>query len=280
MSRHKGSPALRLLLATAVLTTAATVIAPMSAAAGSPVSNSIAWSPTDPPENGDVAGAEWIEIDVPVPSSQDRRSLAATFRPAGEGPFPVVVYLHGGSGLATGMLRWAPRLSEAGFLVLAGCYALTLRAANRIACPDGPSSDRGLEALLDVATELPDARRDGLGVLGLSIGARMAFSTLGDPRIRAVATDSGDPGIVPLVEPSSIGAAVLLLAFEQDSFVNELALHQYEQRLRDLGKTVESHTFDGSGHVVTLSPGTSAEATTLTLDFFRRHLLATSRALP
>jgi dienelactone hydrolase len=240
----------------------------------------IAWRPTDPPENGDVAGAEWLEIDVPVPSSQDRRIPAAVFRPAGDGPFPVVVYLHGSSGLSTGMLRWAPRLSEAGFLVLAGCYVLTLRAANRIACPDGPASDRGVAALLDLATQLPDARRDGLGVLGLSAGARMVFSALGDPSIRAVVADSGDPGVGPLVEPSSIGAAVLLLSFEQDGFVNEQASHQYEQRLRDLGKSVESRYFDGSGHVVTLSEGTHEEVTALTLDFFGRHLRATGQRLP
>ena len=272
MSTHHRKVLLRLLLTIAMLTTTATAPVPTPVTAGSTTSSPIAWRPTNPPENGDVAGAEWLEIDVPAPYSQDRRILAAVFRPTGEGPFPVVVYLHGGSGLSTGMLRWAPQLSEAGFLVLAGCYVLTLRATNRIACPDGPTSDRSVAALLDVATQLPDARRDGLGVLGLSLGARMAFATLGDPRIRAVVADSGDPGVGPLVDPSAVGAAVLLLAFEQDGSVNEPALRRYDQKLRDFGKPVESRYFDGIGHVVTLSQETREEATALTLDFFGRHL--------
>jgi dienelactone hydrolase len=263
---------LKPLVAIAMLTTTATATVPTPVTAGSPTSSSITWRPTGTPEHGDVGDAEWLEIDVPGPPSQDRRILAAVFRPEGEGPFPVVVYLHGGSGLSTGMLRWAPQLSEAGFLVLAGCYVLTLRATNRIACPDGPTSDRGVAALLDVATQLPDARRDGLGVLGLSLGARMAFATLGDPRIRAVVADSGDPGVGPLVDPSAVGAAVLLLAYEQDGGVNEPALRRYDQKLRDLGKPIESRYFDGIGHVVTLSQETRAEATALTLDFFGRHL--------
>ena len=271
---------LRSLLALTMVMSSAMATLPTPVTAGSPRSSSIAWRPMSPPENGDVAGAQWLEIDVSVPSSPDRRILAAVFRPAGDGPFPAVVYLHGGSGLATSMLRWAPRLSESGFLMVAGCYVLTLRATNRIACPDGPTSDRGVAALLDLATQLPDARQDGLGVLGLSLGARMAFSVLGDSRIRAVAADSGDPGIGPLVDPSAVGAAVLLLDFEQDGFVNGLALRQYEQRLRDLGKPVESRYFAGSGHVVTLSQATRDEATSLTLDFFGRHLRDTPRAQP
>jgi len=157
---------------------------------------------------------------------------------------------------------------------------MTLRATNRIACPDGPTSDRGVAALLDVAAQLPEARQDGLGALGLSLGARMAFSILGDPRVRAIATDSGDPGVIPLVEPTAVGAPVLLLGFEQDGGVNASALWDYERRLRDLGKPVESRYFDGSGHVVTLSQGTRDEATALTIDFFRRRLLETSLAAP
>jgi len=274
MSRHCRKTSLGLLLAAVAVV--ASVVMPVNGtvpvAAGSPSGSTAAWRSIDPPENGDVAGAQWIEIDVPVPSSSDRRIVAAIFRPEGEGPFPIVVYLHGSSGLSTGMLRWAHRLSEAGYLVLAGCYSLTLPARNRIACPDGPASDRGVVALLEVARELPDARGDGLGVLGLSAGARMAFWTLGDPSIRAIVADSGDPGVVPLVDPATVGAAVLLLAFEQDVTVNRPALLRYDQKLRDLGKPIESRYFEGSGHVVTFSEGTREEATALTLDFFGRHL--------
>ena len=44
------------------------------------------------------------------------------FVPDGPGPFPTVVYLHGSSGLGLTQLQWLPRLADAGYLVLAGCY--------------------------------------------------------------------------------------------------------------------------------------------------------------
>lgn len=260
-------------LVVTVCTAVAAII--VSRSPGPPPATPMNWRPTVPPPHGDVAGAEWIEVDVSMPSGQDRQILAAVFRPDGEGPFPVIVYLHGSSGLGPAMLRWAPRLSKAGFLVIAGCYVLTLPMANRIACPDGPSSEPGVAALIGVASQLPDGRRDGIGVLGLSVGARMAFSMLGDPNIRAVVTDSGDPGLVPLVDPATIDAPLLLLAFEHDSALNQPALRQYDERLRNLGKRVDSHYFEGSGHVVTMSEGTTYEATALTIAFFNRYLRET-----
>jgi dienelactone hydrolase len=277
MSLSWGS---RVLLGIAMLTAVVAVHIQGSVPTVSSTNGQVTWRPTIPPENGDVDGAEWLEIDVPIASSQDRRILAAVFRPAGEGPFPVVVYLHGASGLSTGMVRWAPRLSKAGFLVVAGCYAQALQADNRIACRNAPTSDSSVAALLDVATELPDARRDGLAVLGLSHGARMAFTIVGDTRVRAVVADSGDPGVVPLVDPSGIAVAILLLTFDGDGSVNLPALRRYDQKLGDLGKPIESRYFDGVGHVVTLDPRTTEEATALTIDFFRRQLGEASDSQP
>ncbi|HZO31015.1 MAG TPA: hypothetical protein VFH48_34035, partial [Chloroflexota bacterium] len=84
---------LRSLLALTMVMSSAMTTLPTPATAGSPTNRSVAWRPTDAPENGDVAGAQWLEIDVPVSAIQQHRILAAVFRPAGDGPFPAVVYL-------------------------------------------------------------------------------------------------------------------------------------------------------------------------------------------
>ena len=94
----------RVLLAAVALVVSVTmqVVGAAPVAASSPSGSTVTWRSIDPPENGDVAGAQWIEIDVPVPSMLDRRILAAIFHRKGEAPFPVVVYLHGGSGRGDG----------------------------------------------------------------------------------------------------------------------------------------------------------------------------------
>ncbi len=249
-----------------------TTAAPSDLAPTAPSAAAVSWRPTETPVNGDVAGAEWLQIDVPTRHMGIRQLLAAAFRPAGEGPFPVVVYLHGASGLSTGMLRWAPRLSDAGFLVLAGCYTLVLPARNRVACPDGPVSEDGLAALIDVARQLPGAKQDAIGLLGLSLGARMTFWAVSHRSdIRAAVADSGHPGAQPK-DPASPRTALLLLAFEGDPGLNMGALQRYEQALRDKGRIVESQYYESSRHVVTLTPDTLEDATGRTIDFFRRYL--------
>ncbi len=78
-----------------------TALVPTSAA------NGIGLRTITAPEGFDVAGAQWIAIDRPDGHTQ----TAAIFVPDGPGPFPVVIYLHGSSGLGTAQLQWLPRLA-------------------------------------------------------------------------------------------------------------------------------------------------------------------------
>jgi dienelactone hydrolase len=105
----------------------------------------------------------------------------------GAGPSPVVVYLHGASGLTTPMLAWALRLAAAGFLTVAGCwkptfaFAAASASANVIGCPDAPVAV-GIQGLIAAARTLPGARADAVGLLGLSAGADAALLVAGRPR--------------------------------------------------------------------------------------------------
>jgi dienelactone hydrolase len=172
------------------------------------------------------------------------------------------------------MLRWAPKLSEAGFLVLAGCYKLDLRVQGGIACPDGPRSEDGLAALLAVAHQLPNAKPDSVGVLGLSEGALWTYELLGTRRdIRAAVVDSAAPLDREINGAAdSVQAAVLLLASPQDTRTSMLAVQAYERALQDAAKPVESHYYPDGQHVVTLTQPTAEDATQRTIDFFRRQL--------
>ncbi len=260
------------LVASAVLLLSWTAAA--SASQTSPLEANLAWRPTEPPVNGDVAGAEWLAIQFPTVSLGERTIYAAVFRPEGSGPFPVVVYLHGSSGLTGAMLRWAPKLNAAGFLVVAGCYKLVLRVQDRIACPNGARSEDGLAALMAVAHQLPDAKQESIGVLGLSEGALWTYWLL-DTRtdIGAAVADSAAPLDREIRGAAdNVQAPVLLLASPQDQRTTMADVQEYERVLQAAAKPVESSYYPDGMHVVTLSQPTAEDASQRTIDFFRRHL--------
>ena len=248
--------------------------APTAALSNGELSARLSWQPTQAPTNGEDARAQWLEIRFHTVTLGERRVLAAVFRPSGDGPFPVVVYPHGASGLSTPMLDWAPMLSKVGFLVLAGCYQLTAPAKDRIACLDGPlTAGEGLAALLQVAHQLPEAKQGAIGVLGLSLGAALTYSELGKRTdIAAAVADSGTPSNPDIRDAANVHAAVLLLASPIDPQTSIAAVQEYERAQRAAGKTVEAHYYPDGSHVVTLSQPTADDATQRTLDFFRRYL--------
>ena len=114
----------------------------------------------------------------------------------GAGRHPVVVYLHGSTGLAETELAWAQRLATRGFIVVAGCYLNPDPAAFRpsthfwIPCPELPdvehntatATGNAYHTLVDVATALPDAKPGALGVVGVSLGAIVALTSTAEPR--------------------------------------------------------------------------------------------------
>lgn len=250
--------------------TTAPLIPPMTA-------DNIGLAPTTAPAGYDVTGAQWIEISRPDGHSQ----LAAMFLPAGPGPSPTVVFLHGASGLALGQLQWAPRLAAAGYLVLAACYL----AANAdiaaaapgafVPCPGLPPDDlsdtasvtTAYRAVLSTAHALGATRPGPIGVVGVSYGAGVALDVT-DPSVAAIVADSGY-GTGP---PTAVSASVLFLGNTTDPNVAHGALIAYEQALRTAGKTVDSHYYDGTGHVAILTTSNIDDATQRIISFLDQHL--------
>ena len=213
--------------------------------------------------------AQWLRIQHSGGAAQ----LAAVFRPAKRGRYPVVVYLHGSSGLGLGSLRWSQRLADAGFVVVAGCYLDPYPSARVLGCPgllreepDIPAqSAREYKALVDVASALPDALPDSLSVVGISWGAIIALS-LPEPRVRAVVADSG----YGRNGADVVTAPVFLLGMDIDSHVLHERVVMFEAALRFAHKRVTTQYYPGAGHVATLEvPPVNDDATHRVIAFLQ-----------
>jgi fermentation-respiration switch protein FrsA (DUF1100 family) len=65
---------------------------------------------------------------------------------------------------------------------------------------------------------------------------------------------------------------VLLLGFTDDPQVAHDQVAAYDEARRAANKPVESHYYEGSGHVATLVPATADDAIGRTIQFLDEHL--------
>jgi dienelactone hydrolase len=124
-----------------------------------------------------VANAE--ELPVPVDYQGPQIQLAARFdKPAGQGPFPVVIVLHtcSGSYAANSLPAWAQLLENQGYAVLRP-DSFTARGVSGV-CGDNQvtAKDRAQDvfAAAYLLAARPDVRPDRIAVLGMSHGGGAA----------------------------------------------------------------------------------------------------------
>jgi dienelactone hydrolase len=255
------------------------------------------WTEVAAPADLKARGAQWIKI-----SGRGHKFLAAVFRPAGSGPFPVVVLLPGSSGLHMGHVGLAQEISSSGFIVVVGCWQsgagphanpICSEAPPQAAWQANPAANAGKE-LVAAARALPGARAERIGIFGLSRGGHAAlWAASTGASVQAVIVDA--PAHRPRVTPvpprpqdavTGLAAPTLLLHGSADPSAPVELSREYERAARALGKPVQAVYFEGVGHQVTLPPvggeagslaaarlGAQAEARRQAIAFLREHLL-------
>ena len=225
----------------------------------------ITWKATAAPSGDSADGVQWIAISGAGGRAQHVQ-LAAVARPSGGGPFPVLVALHGSGGLDWGFVKWASTLARSGFLVVTGCW----NAAGPIGCPKTyETRPRTGAALVAAAASLPGADSSRLGVFGFSAGGFITFAMLAQRAdIKAAVVDSS----LAEGDIATVRSPVLMLVGDIDAVVKPAEQLDTAQRLLAAGKPVTVTEYPGVGHGVVFDPGVGAQATQLTIDFFRKQL--------
>lgn len=224
------------------------------------------WTTAAAPTNARSTSDEWIAIAAP----DGKTILANVIRPAGAGPFPVVVLLHGQSGFSNDYLGLGQDIAAYGYVTVVGCWFAGNYDGNAstddpapvtdpdgIACPDGPSlkSLTSTDAIADIdaiaaaARTLPGVRSDRVGLVGNSRGSVIGIldGAIGTQSLQAIVGIGGAPPGGALLA-TQITEPVLLLQGEADSVIPVTYAQQLEAGLRALGRTVESHYYPQAGH--------------------------------
>ncbi len=204
--------------------------------------------------------------------------------PDGQGPFPAVVVAHDRFGLNPHFRGIANRLANAGFYALApnfyGAPTSVADVAPEFLRPAGAThfdydederadeaaamlSDERSEAILrqaiDYAVTRGKVRSGGVGMLGFSMGGRLAFlaACRNPDEVRAAvcfspkgiaASSSGQRGgPLPIDLARDLRAFLLLLYGQLDTTISRREREDVRERLTDLGKEFRMEVFHDAG---------------------------------
>src|SRR5438034_3293542 len=198
---------------------------------------------------------QWTEI----PTVDGHALTAAVARPAGAGPFPAVVILHGVEGFRPHYVDLARALADANFVGVAAAWFAGSRApgggagfSDVIACPRCPSielepRDAGptITALLEGVRALPGVRADRVALFGQSRGADAALLAVssGAPVQALVLIGTGYAGRARgapslMDTAATLTAPLLILHGSADTVVAIDDARPYEQAMRTRRKPV------------------------------------------
>ena len=157
-------------------------------------------------------------------------------------------------GLNDWVKEQASRLADQGYVALAvdlyrGKVATTPDEAHEImrGVPED-RAQRDLHAAFQFLSSQPDARKDRIAAIGWCMGGGYALDVaLAEPTLAAEVINYGHLATDPQ-SLKKINAPILGLFGAQDRGIPAADVHQFEQALKQMGKTIDVKIYDDAGH--------------------------------
>jgi acetyl esterase/lipase len=189
------------------------------------------------PMTSRVKPVEIPETESPVQTldakAADGRAVRAFWRkPKGDGPFPAVVFIHGGlTQFPEEVLRRQLTVNPVVTRMLAGGYAVvqaTFRTYEQDVQSRGPIED--VRAVVHALTKAPGADAKSIALFGGSGGGSIALELGGDPAVRAII--AGEPATVlytGMLTTGEYGPRLAIMALPEKYLTPELRHHTLDK---------------------------------------------------
>ena len=182
----------------------------------------------------------------------EREVGAVLFEPAGPGPFPAIVEIHGINGQENWDFEVSRKLAAEGYVTLAvdlfgrrsRDYADGLHQRD-LARPNVPEDLRGAVRYLRTLKNVDPNR---IGSLGWCMGGGYTFLlALAEPTLAAGVIYYG-PVAAPKEEFAKVHAPLIAFFGQEDGSLPMPAVKMFANNLREAGKHIELHIYPNAGH--------------------------------
>jgi carboxymethylenebutenolidase len=224
-----------------------------------------ATEPMEPPAGTADLDVRWMQAKAPDLGVMPM----AIARPAGRGPFPTVIVLHGTHGFAREYVQLGRRLAKRGVLAVVPCWfsggggagsrfvtPIPCSGPPAISAAASPTAQKTVKALIAEVRALPDVRGDAIALFGHSLGGGTALNyAFGTGDIAAAVLDSAGYTDEQVARVARLNVPILILHGTGDtsadggsSFQTIEKARGFESALRAAGKPIEATYYDNAGH--------------------------------
>jgi carboxymethylenebutenolidase len=219
-----------------------------------------------------------------------RDLTARLFAPAGPGPFPAIVEIHGINGQENWDFEVSRKLVAEGYVSLSvdlfgrksKDYADGLHLRDQVR----PHVQDDLRAAVQYLKTLKTVKPDRIGSLGWCMGGGYTFLlAIAEPTLAAGVIYYG-PVTVPQEQFAKIHAPLIAFFGQEDGSLPMPAVKMFANNMREAGKHVELNIYPDAGHGFaepgghgdSYNPKAAADAWQKTLVFLRTHLAGPASA--
>ena len=176
------------------------------------------------------------------------------YTPEGKGPFPAIIVIHEWWGLNDWVKEQATKLSGQGYVALAidlyrGKVATTPEEAHEImrGVPEDRAK-RDLHAAFDFLSSQPNVKKDRIASIGWCMGGGYTLDVaLQEPTLRAAVINYGHLA-TDASSLKGINASILGIFGGQDRGITVHDVQEFQQALKENGKSVEIKIYPDAGH--------------------------------